>query len=151
MGGGMVVMVVKVVVVRAPACGIALLRFREMACMRPGEAWSRESPRSLSGDHHFERCCILRTVQPTQPTARRRKLTPPQPPTFRSHWSGPSSSMGYHTTHGPEPFSGLCRTSVNLETIEYYLVRFRETENCIVFTATLYLYILNNNLRFKES
>ncbi|XP_077271751.1 uncharacterized protein LOC143902590 [Temnothorax americanus] len=79
-----------------------LLRFREMACMRHENVMVTREPRSR-GDHHFERCCILRTVQPTQTHGRRRKLTPPQPPTFQSHWSRPSSSMGYHTTHEPGP------------------------------------------------
>lgn len=50
--------------------------------------------------------------------------------------------------HPLGPLSGLYRTSVNLEMIEYYLVCFKEAKNFIVF---MIIYIINNNLEIEES
>lgn len=119
-----------------PRVGLrVLLRFREMACMRHESVVTRE-PLSR-GTTILKDAASCRPCSPRKPTK----------PTKKTHTTATthvpillveaSSSMGYHTTHGPRPLSGLYRTSVNLEAIEFYLVCFNKP-NRIIFMTIYY-------------
>lgn len=87
-----------VVYVRVLVLAVSL-RFREMACAWYESVVTRDT---VSENHHFERCCILQAVQPTQTHGRWRRLTPSYSPTFQSHWSRRLYLWNTTTPTGPD-------------------------------------------------
>lgn len=132
------------VVVR-PRVGLrVLLRFRGMACQR--EARSRESP-AISGDHHFERCCIPRT-RAAHATHEKKTHT-----TAATHVPIPLVGTVHGIPHHPRTraivrFVRAVRESRDDRILSRLLQRGRES-HCI-FTLTMY-YISDDNLETEES